>query len=130
MGERIKKILVVDDDEGLQHVISKRLKSAGLNYFGALTVEDGLAALRESQPDVVILDLGFNGMDGSDFLQTMRHYSNGNHPAVFVMSCFSDPEIVDYALGHGANDFMIKPYNPTEFIARLKKLLQMQEERN
>lgn len=112
-----KKILIVDDDEGLQFVVTKRLRSAGFECASAQTVEAGLKMCKEWNPDMIVLDLGFMGNDGADFLQSVRQWApNGQPPPVLVLSCYSDQDIIDYVMDMGATGFISKPYDAKQLI--------------
>lgn len=123
--QRNKKILIVDDDAGLQLVVAKRLKGAGFTCESALTVEDGLVLVREWQPELVILDLGFVGSDGADFIQSIRLWTPAGQkiPPIIVLSCFNEKDIVDYVLDLGACDFISKPYGPEDLVNRVRNHL-------
>lgn len=125
MMMKAKKILIVDDDASLQYIAAKRLRYFGFECHQALTVEDGLSKLARVDPDLVILDLGFTGNDGTDFLQTMRHWAAPGKapPPVLVMSCYNSSDIIDYVLSQGAGGFLAKPCEDEDFIDRVYEFL-------
>lgn len=114
-----KKILIVDDDPSVQFVVKKRLKKAGFECESALTVEDGLNQLKKWHPDLIILDLGFAGVDGADFLQSVKKWMPEGEkvPPIIVMSCYNEKDIVDYVIDMGAVDFIAKPYDPSDLVS-------------
>jgi two-component system KDP operon response regulator KdpE len=120
-----KKVLIVDDDPGLQFVVGKRLKSAGFECGAALTVEEGLEMVRNWKPDLIVLDLGFVGADGADFLQSVREWTDEGQktPPIIVLSCYNERDIVDYALDLGACGFVAKPYDATDLVSQIRERL-------
>lgn len=113
-----KKILIVDDDPSVQFVVKKRLQKAGFECASALTVEDGLQQFKALKPDLIILDLGFAGVDGADFLQSVRAWAGDEKiPPIIVMSCYNEKDIIDYVIDLGASDFIAKPYDPSDLVS-------------
>lgn len=118
-----KKILIVDDDPSVQFVVKKRLKRAGFECEAALTVEEGLRLLKARRPDLIILDLGFAGVDGADFLQSVKAWMGPGAvvPPIIVMSCYNEKDIVDYVIDLGASDFIAKPYDPSDLVSTVSQ---------
>ena len=118
-----KKILIVDDDPSVQFVVNKRLKSANFECESAMTVEEGLEKLQTWQPDLVILDLGFAGVDGADFLQSVKStkMAETKIPPIIVMSCYNEKDIINYVLDMGAAKFIAKPYDPSDLVAAVNQ---------
>lgn len=120
-----KKILIVDDDPSVQFVVKKRLKKAGFECESALTVEEGLRLLKADKPDLIILDLGFAGVDGADFLQSVKTWMGSAEkvPPIIVMSCYNEKDIVDYVIDLGAADFIAKPYDPSDLVSTVSQYI-------
>lgn len=114
-----KKILIVDDDPSVQFVVKKRLKNTGFDCESAMTVEEGLEKLQSWEPDLVILDLGFAGVDGADFLQSVKstQMADTKIPPIIVMSCYNEKDIIDYVIDMGATKFIAKPYDPSDLVS-------------
>jgi DNA-binding response OmpR family regulator len=121
-----KKILIVDDDPSVQFVVKKRLQKAGFECESALTVEEGLAHLKSNPPNLIILDLGFAGVDGADFLQSVKRWvgDDAKVPPIIVMSCYNEKDIVDYVIDLGASDFIAKPYDPADLVSTVSEYIQ------
>lgn len=120
MSEK-KKILIVDDDEDISELISLYLIK---ECFDAKRAEDGDVALslfKEYQPDLILLDIMLPGKDGYDICREIRKTSK-----VPIIMLSAKGEIFDKVLGLelGADDYMIKPFDSKELVARVKAVLR------
>ncbi len=116
-----QKILIVDDDENIAELISLYLLK---ECFDTKTVEDGEAALsafHSYNPNLILLDLMLPGMDGYEVCREIRKSSN-----VPIIMLSAKGEVFDKVLGLelGADDYMIKPFDTKELIARVKAVLR------
>jgi two-component system chemotaxis response regulator CheY len=120
-----KMILIVEDDRDLQELLRKRLESKGFDCESAYTVESALHRLKESPPDLVLLDLGFQDANGTVFLNNARQWlpEGREMPPIIVLSCFNDKEVVDFVLDQGASGFLAKPYDPTVLVSTINEYL-------
>ena len=120
-----KEILIVDDDRDLQQLLTKRLENEGFACQSALSVEEGLAKVRESCPDLIILDLGFPNADGTAFLKSARSClpAGKGIPPVIVLTCYNDVEVRDYLIDQGASGFVPKPYDPKDLVSLIRDFL-------
>jgi class 3 adenylate cyclase len=115
------KVLLVDDDEKLRRLVIEYLEGFG---FQVLTLSDGLSVLktlRKESPDIVILDIMLPGKDGLDVLKEIR----AEH-AVPVIMLTARGEDTDRIVGLelGADDYLPKPFNPRELLARMKAVIR------
>ena len=120
MAEK-QRILIVDDDYNIAELISLYLTK---ECFETKIVGDGEEALRvfpEFQPNLILLDLMLPGMDGYQVCREIRHKSN-----VPIIMLSAKGEIFDKVLGLelGADDYMIKPFDSKELVARVKAVLR------
>ena len=116
-----QKILIVDDDTNIAELISLYLTK---ECFETCMVEDGeeaLKAFEEFQPNLILLDLMLPGMDGYEVCRTVRKTSS-----VPIIMLSAKGEIFDKVLGLelGADDYMIKPFDSKELVARVKAVLR------
>jgi two-component system OmpR family response regulator len=116
-----RKILVVDDDSHIREVLRYALEK---EKFQVLEAEDGLqglAAIKQAQPDVIILDIMMPEMNGLDLCRELR--KTLQTPILFLSS--RDDEI-DRILGLelGGDDYLTKPFSPRELIARVKVMVR------
>lgn len=124
MPGKNRTILIVDDDPRIQHVLAKRLKNHGFIPISAFTVAEGISKLKAGGIDLVLLDLGFVGADGADFLQIVKGLpAQVERPGIIVMSCYSDRDIIEYVIELGAIDFIAKPYDPARLMASVNEHL-------
>ena len=116
-----QKILIVDDDANIAELISLYLTK---ECFETKIVEDGEEALKEFQtfnPDLILLDLMLPGIDGYEVCREIRKTSS---TPIIMLS--AKGEIFDKVLGLelGADDYMIKPFDSKELVARVKAVLR------
>ena len=116
-----QKIMIVDDDSSIAELISLYLRK---ECFDTLCVEDGEEALRqfaEYEPNLILLDLMLPGMDGYEVCRELRKTSK-----VPIIMLSAKGEIFDKVLGLelGADDYMIKPFDSKELVARVKAVLR------
>lgn len=116
-----QKILIVDDDEHISELISLYLMK---EFYDTKMVYDGEAALHEFkswQPDLILLDLMLPGIDGYQVCREIRQHSN-----VPIIMLSAKGEVFDKVLGLelGADDYIIKPFDSKELVARVKAVLR------
>lgn len=124
-----KKILVVDDDKDTQLLLKKRLEANGFDYYSSLSVEDAIRIFSKVDLDVVILDLMFQGPNGTAFLQYVK-----NHPSqtdqtkkktpILIISGCNEKEVIDYVMDHGASGFIKKPIDAKHLISVIQEYLE------
>ncbi|MDR6973291.1 MtrAB system response regulator MtrA [Leifsonia shinshuensis] len=115
------RILVVDDDTALAEMIGIVLRTEG---FDPVFCEDGALALdtfRTAKPDLVLLDLMLPGLDGIEVCGRIRAESG---TPIIMLTAKSDTADVVKGLESGADDYMVKPFNPKELVARIRTRLR------
>lgn len=117
-----KKILVVEDNRGIQMSLKDEFESDGYNVFIAENGEEGLSMAIKQKPDLIILDLMLPLMDGYEVCKKLR--MEGNHTPI-IMLTVKNKEI-DKILGLelGADDYMTKPFSVRELSARVKTIFR------
>lgn len=125
-----KEILIVDDDKNICEVIKLYLQKEGYKVTLAYDGQAGIEAFERSAPSLVVLDIMMPRKDGWEVLKQIRKSS-----AVPVIMLTAKGETFDKVLGLelGADDYIVKPFDPKEFIARVKAVMRranMQEEEN
>src|SRR3954462_2537376 len=115
------RVLVVDDDELIRAVLRRVLETSGATVREAETGEDGLRALYDGRPDVVVLDIGLPGLDGLQVLERIRQLTD---VPVVMLSAHDDELEKVRALQAGADDYVTKPFGPQELLARLQAHLR------
>jgi two-component system KDP operon response regulator KdpE len=114
---RIPIVLVIDDEMQIRRLLHMNLESNGYRVYEAATGNDGLTLAAALKPDIVLLDLGLPDMDGMDALQRLREWSQ---IPVIVVSVRNTVEDKIAILDAGADDYLVKPFNMTELLARLR----------
>ena len=115
------KILIVEDEEAISHVIESILSA---NHYVPLCARSGgqaLALANAVQPDLILLDLGLPDMDGVEVLRRLRQWDQ--IPILVVSARDQEKQKVE-ALDLGANDYITKPFGIMELISRVKALLR------
>ena len=119
-------VLIVEDDEALRGALRASLHARRLDVLEAGTGEDALHMAARSVPDLMLLDLGLPGMDGMEVLRTLRR--SQEMPVVVLTVRDTQAEKV-MALDAGANDYVTKPFNTEELLARVRAALRTRESR-
>jgi len=115
------RVLVVDDDSILQRTLRINLRARGHEVLFASTGEQALATFLAEQPDLVILDLGLPDLDGVEVLRRLRKRSA---VPVIVLSARQQADDKVEALDEGADDYVSKPFNIDELMARVRVALR------
>jgi DNA-binding response OmpR family regulator len=118
-------ILVVDDEPAIVQVIRQRLEQEGFQVLEGGAGDAALAALAAS-PDLMVLDLMLPDTDGLEVLRRLRR--EGSDLPVIILTARDDDVDVVVGLELGADDYMVKPFNPRELVARVRAVLRRREE--
>lgn len=117
----MSRILVVDDEPQLLRALGTNLKARGYDVELAATGEAALAVAARTHPDVVVLDLGLPGIDGTEVIRGLRGWSSV--PIIVLSVRETESEKVE-ALDAGADDYVTKPFGMDELLARLRAALR------
>ena len=117
-----EKILIVEDEKSIAHFISTILTTNGYETILAKTGTEAMTMLSSHCPDLVILDLGLPDMDGMDILKEVSGLPQ--ETPVIIISALADDIDKVRGLGLGADDYMTKPFSPSELVARVKGHIQ------
>lgn len=118
------RVLVVDDDLALAEMIGIVLRTESYDPHFCSDGAAALATFRSTQPDLVLLDLMLPGMDGIDVCTHIRRESG---VPIIMLTAKSDTDDVVRGLESGADDYIVKPFNPQELIARIRTRLRPTE---
>lgn len=120
----LKKILIVDDDPGIVHALTRIFMVD--NRFDVASAQDGFQAGQQfalHQPDLVILDIMMPGMDGYQVCREIRQKHDANQVKILCVSGISEPTDIKQIIDLGANDYLQKPFNNDELIKKVNQLL-------
>jgi CheY-like chemotaxis protein/phosphoribosyl 1,2-cyclic phosphodiesterase len=115
---RSLRVLIVDDDEDLRVLAMKALVRSGHEVREAGSGEEGLALVDSWRPELLLLDLNMPGMDGFEFLRTLR--ARENALPIIVLTAMEDEESARGSFQLGATDFLAKPFTPPQLDARVR----------
>lgn len=114
-------ILVVEDDKAVKNLITTTLDIEGYRYHTASRGQEALVEAVSQTPDLMLLDLGLPDMDGMEIIRKVRSWSK--MPIIVVSARSDDGDKID-ALNAGADDYLTKPFNVEELLARLRVSLR------
>ena len=114
-------VLVVDDERNIVQLVKLYLANEGYAVETAYSGKEALEKVRQGQPDLVVLDLMMPGMDGWDVCRTIRRETDV--PIIMLTARGDDVDKI-VGLELGADDYLAKPFNPRELVARVKAVLR------
>ena len=115
------RVLIVDDEPQIRRVMKTTLAANGYEVFEVKTGEEALASLRDSNPDLILLDLNMPGMGGMATCRELRAVSD---VAIIVLSVRDGERDKISALDAGADDYITKPFSVNELLARIRANLR------
>ena len=118
------KLLLVDDDARLTDMVGDYLRRQGFGVQVAGSLADGRRQLAEALPDVLVLDLMLPDGDGLDFARELRQGARTRRLPLLMLSARGEPTDRVIGLELGADDYLGKPFEPRELLARIKALLR------
>lgn len=113
--------LVIDDEPQIRRLLRVTLEANGYRVLDAATGQDGLVQAAQRKPEVILLDLGLPDLDGLEVLQRIREWSQ---IPVIILSVRDQEDEKVAALDGGADDYVTKPFNSGELLARLRAALR------
>ena len=116
-----KRVLVVEDDPRVQHLLRSQLAARGFAVTVASTGEAALDLLGHAEPGVVLLDINLPGMDG---LETCRQIRRWSQVPILLLTAKDDTDTKIAALEGGADDYLTKPFHMGELVARMRALMR------
>ena len=112
-------VYFVEDDENVNQLIEATLISGGFNAYGFLDPELFLETIKDSRPDLIVLDLMLPKISGFEVLKTLKETTAYADIPVIILSALSSEKDIVKGLDMGANDYISKPFGLREFIARI-----------
>jgi DNA-binding response OmpR family regulator len=116
------RVLIAEDEARIVSFLEKGLRASGYSTFAVATGPDAVAVARDTDFDIMILDLGLPGIDGHEVLQQIRR--RGERLPVVILTARDGVEDTVAGLEHGADDYMTKPFRFEELLARLRLRLR------
>ncbi|MDM8526930.1 response regulator transcription factor [Anaerolineales bacterium HSG24] len=121
------KILVVDDDKKIVRLVRAYLEKTNFEVLTAFDGETALHIIRRDQPDLVVLDLMLPDRDGWDITRIIRTEPNLAHLPIIMLTARVEDSDKIVGLELGADDYISKPFNPKEVVARVRAVLRRSE---
>ena len=118
----MSNILIIDDDPHINSIVSKALKAEGYTVLQAFSGTEAMMVLKNEKPDLILLDLMLPGLSGEELLPQIK-----NVPVIVVSAKADVTNKVDLLLG-GAADYVTKPFDMNELLARIKVQLRINEQ--
>ena len=118
-------ILIVDDEQPIREMVEFTLSADGIPCLGAASVTEAYSQIAEQQPDLILLDWMLpGGQSGLDFAKALRADSKQGQIPIIMLTARSDNVDKVAALDAGADDFISKPFSPSELKARIRAVLR------
>ena len=123
MTESEPHLLVVDDDLRLRELLRRYLSDSGFRVTGAADAAEARAQLASFAFDLVVLDVMMPGESGLALTRSLREDARVHVP-VLLLTAMGEPEDRVNGLEHGADDYLVKPFEPRELVLRIRNILQ------
>jgi DNA-binding response OmpR family regulator len=118
-----EKILFIEDEEDVRNAVKFILEGEGYEFYGAGNGPEGIAKVTKYDVDLLLLDIMMPGIDGFEVCRAIKSEPAIDLPIIFVSA---KAEATDIARGFalGADDYIIKPFEPNDLIGRIKRVLE------
>ncbi|MGK9475376.1 response regulator transcription factor [Melioribacter sp. OK-6-Me] len=123
----MKKILVIDDYPDNVFLLQDRLEQEGFEVIKAYDGKMGIKKAIEEKPDLILLDIMMPGMSGYDVCKTLTNTEETKQIPIILLTALTEAENLKEGLQAGAFDYIKKPFNRTELVARIKSALRFSE---
>ena len=120
-------ILIVDDSKSMRLTVGNMLKEQGYSVDFAEDGIDALAKIQECQPDLILLDVEMPRMDGFELSNHLKKSDATNHIPIIFLTSLNQPEKIKKGFESGAVDYVVKPCNQIELIARVNTHLELKQ---
>jgi len=118
-----KKILIVDDEPDILRLISLRLRKLGYDVLTAVDGKEALDAIRNENPDLVLLDLLIPFMNGAEVCEQIKNDKTLKHIPIILFTAHSDTMTAEKAKKLGAEDYIVKPFVLEELTDKVEEIL-------
>src|SRR5215469_9345390 len=122
-----QKILIIEDEEGIIHLLNLYLRDAGFSVVTARDGADGLALHSREHPDMVILDIMLPALNGFEVCRRIRAWSK---TPILMLTARGDEDDRIQGLDQGADDYLVKPFSPRELVSRVRAILRRAQGQN
>ena len=124
MRGKMKKILIVDDEEKVRKLVEVTLSVGDVEIFNAATGEEALNRVQEVRPDVILLDVMMPGpLDGYDVCRLIKQDPATKGIYIIMLTAWGQQADKERGLALGADDYFVKPFSPMELMDRIDHIL-------
>jgi len=120
----MKRILIIEDDRDIVELVRYNLEQEGFQVAAVSEGSSGLAQVRKSPPDLLVLDLMLPKLSGLEICKAIRRDQSLNRLPILMLTARGDESDRVVGLELGADDYVTKPFSPRELVARIKALLR------
>ena len=125
---RIPRIFIAEDDESILDLLITRMRIAGYHTSQERNGMAALEAIKRAPPTACILDVNMPGMDGFTVLKRLRADPLTAHVPILILTARRAPDDIKTAIQLGATDYLTKPFNDEQLLARVARLLRKRPE--
>ncbi len=118
-----KKILVVDDELIIVKLLTNRLTANGYDVVAAYDGEEALEAVRQEEPDLILLDISLPKMNGDEVCESLKKDAAYSSIPIIILTASSQKEKAEQLRAAGADGYIIKPFKPEELLSDIRRLL-------
>ena len=123
MSDRLrKKVLIIEDDPGIRNLTEFILRD-GYEVVSSEDGRNGIEKVKQEKPDLVLLDIYMAGLDGFKVCRMLKEEPDTASVPVIMLTAGAQKQEVSEGYASGADDYIIKPFEPEELIQRIEKLL-------
>ncbi len=124
-----KKIIFIEDDTDTRNAVKFILEAENYEFYGAASGPEGIAKITKYNIDLLLLDIMMPGMDGFEVCRAIKSEPTIDLPIIFV-SAKSEAKEIARGFALGADDYVIKPFEPSDLVHRVKRVLEKYERGN
>ena len=122
-ARRVKKVLVVEDNETNMYLCSRILKSGGYEVIPATSGEEGIELAIKEKPDLILMDIQLPDMDGLEAVKRIRESEADGKIPIIALTSYAMTGDKEKALSAGCTGYIEKPINPATFLNEIEKFL-------
>lgn len=128
MDTETATVIIIDDEESVRDTFEALLRKENYRIIKCATSEEGLAKVKETMPDVILLDLMMPGMNGFELAKILKNDDKYRHIPIILITGLASKENLAKGLEAGADDFLGKPVHGIELKARIKSMLRIKRQ--
>ncbi len=122
-----KSIMIVEDDLSMQHMLAASVEKAGYSVLVGETGEEALSLALDQRPDLIVLDLLLPDGNGLDVCKSLRSHTDTQGIPIIMVTSLGEQSDKVYGLDVGADDYMVKPVDVPELLARIRALFRRKQ---